>query len=169
GGSITFRVVATGVGLVTYRWFKGLSALTLSSSDTLTLSNVQLSDAGTYNVEVCNGGGCTFGSAFSLGVENPPPISTQCAPLPAGLVSWWQGDDSARDRAGRNHGALVNGLNFAPGEVGRAFNSSGEGQEVSVPASASLDVGAGSGMTIEGWIKPADATTQYPLAEWNSG
>src|SRR5262249_36227884 len=35
------------------------------------------------------------------------------------------------------------------------------------PASAALDIGAASGLTIEGWINPADLSQLRPLLEWN--
>ncbi|HXC99028.1 MAG TPA: immunoglobulin domain-containing protein, partial [Verrucomicrobiae bacterium] len=38
-----------------------------------------------------------------------------------------------------------------------------------IPASASLNVGANNGLTIEGWIKPATLSTLAPLVEWNNG
>lgn len=92
-----------------------------------------------------------------------------CAASPCGLVSWWKAEGSAADSVGTNYGSLVNGLGFTSGEVLRAFEFVSAGQEVEVPASATLDVGAGPGFSLEGWINPFDSTNQYPLAEWNNG
>ena len=36
-----------------------------------------------------------------------------------------------------------------------------------MPASASLDVGASSGFTLETWINPTDVTQTHPIFEWN--
>src|SRR6185436_1229926 len=66
-------------------------------------------------------------------------------------------------------GSLLNGLSFGDGKVGRAFNFTTPGQGVRVPAARSLDVGHGMGFTVEGWIKPADATTPFPIFEWTLG
>src|SRR5207244_1136934 len=40
-------------------------------------------------------------------------------------------------------------------------------QSLRVPASASLDIGAGNGFTLEAWIKPTDVTKSDPIFEWN--
>ena len=63
---------------------------------------------------------------------------------------------------------MQGGTGFTNGEVGRAFSFDGSSGYVSVPASASLDVGAGGGFTIEGWINPANAAISQPLCEWNN-
>src|SRR5207244_6728325 len=73
---------------------------------------------------------------------------------PSGLVSWWQGEGDGQDIIGANHGTLVNGLGFAPGKVGQAFNFTAPNQDVLIPASTSLDVGQGSGFSIEAWVNP---------------
>src|SRR5260221_5223137 len=88
---------------------------------------------------------------------------------PAGMVAWWRAENNALDALGANPGFLSNGVAFAAGQIGQAFQFSGANQEVKVFASPSLNVGAGSGLTIEEWIKPADLLTQRPLAEWNDG
>jgi Concanavalin A-like lectin/glucanases superfamily len=72
-----------------------------------------------------------------------------CAPVPAGLVSWWPGDGNARDLWDGNNGRLLNGATFASGEVRRAFQLDGVDDCVLVRDSASLRP---SSLTIEGWI-----------------
>jgi len=97
-------------------------------------------------------------------------VTTQFVAAPSGLVSWWRAEGNANDSVGSNHGTLQGGVTFAPGEVGQAFNLNGTTAYVSVPASASLNVGAtGSGLTIDAWINPADVSVQHPIAEWNNG
>jgi len=73
---------------------------------------------------------------------------TNCAPPPSGLVSWWQAESNALDSVGRNNGVFT-GAAFAPGEVGSAFSFDASGDNLRVPAFASLDLGAGRGLTIE--------------------
>src|SRR5207249_2341307 len=51
GTSASFSVSATGTGL-NYQWYKGGSALTSQTSNSLTLNNVSAVDAGTYSVAV---------------------------------------------------------------------------------------------------------------------
>jgi len=94
---------------------------------------------------------------------------TSCVRAPAGLVSWWPGEGNANDAAGTNHGTVENGLTFASGTVGRAFSFDGADDYVRISAAASLDVGLGAGMTLEGWICPGNPQAVGPLIEWNDG
>jgi hypothetical protein len=87
----------------------------------------------------------------------------------AGLVSWWAGEGNASDRTGVNNGLLEGAATFVPGEVGLAFSFDGTTADVKVPASPSLDVGPGAGLTIEAWIMPSDLLQMRPIVEWNSG
>ena len=61
GGAVTMTVVATGSPAPTYQWRKGGAAISGATSTTLTLGNVQLVDAGDYDVVATN----QFGSATS--------------------------------------------------------------------------------------------------------
>src|SRR5437879_12645553 len=61
-----------------------------------------------------------------------------CVPAPSGLVSWWPGEGTGNDIAGNNPGILQNGIGFAAGEVGQAFNLNGANSYVQVADSASL-------------------------------
>jgi hypothetical protein len=73
------------------------------------------------------------------------------------------------DFAGTNNGQLFNALSFQPGRVGQAFGFDGSSAYIGMPASASLNVGASSGMTLECWVNPATLAGQQALAEWNNG
>src|SRR5580765_6761433 len=96
----------------------------------------------------------------------PVRLMASCINPPSGLVSWWPGEGNGNDIVGSNSGTASVG--FSPGEVGQAFNFAGTGAVV-VAASASLDVGAGNGFTIECWIRPSDLSTRRPLLEWRNG
>ncbi len=89
-------------------------------------------------------------------------------PIPTGVVSWWRAENDAVDAIGNNNGTLLNGLSFATGEVGQAFDFTAADQQVKMNASPTLAVGPGSGLTIEAWIKPTDLV-ERPIAEWNTG
>ena len=73
GGTIVFRVTATGSGL-TYQWRKGGVNIGGATSATLTLNNVQISDAGSYDVIVS--GTC------------PSAVTSNAATLVVGDDSW---------------------------------------------------------------------------------
>jgi formylglycine-generating enzyme len=92
--------------------------------------------------------------------------SADCVSPPAGLVSWWPGDGNAHDIAGGNNG-ILGGTADTTGMVGQAFLLDGDtGSACWVPASSSLNLGIGGGLTVEAWINPADITSQRPLMEW---
>jgi prepilin-type processing-associated H-X9-DG protein len=90
------------------------------------------------------------------------------SPIPStGLVGWWRAEGDALDSAGTNHGVAADGVSFVPGKVGKAFLFNAAKAGILVPASPSLNVGAGSGFTLEAWINPSDVTQRHPLFEWN--
>jgi len=91
-----------------------------------------------------------------------------CAPVPSGLVAWYRAETNANDQTTVNNGSIVGSLGFAAGEVNQAFNFTNSGY-VSISSSSNLNVGASSGFTIEGWIKPSSIATQQPLVEWTDG
>jgi choice-of-anchor C domain-containing protein len=93
---------------------------------------------------------------------NLPFASTSAS----GLVAWWKAENNYLDSVGANHGAPVNGAGFTLGEVGTAFNFNGVNQYVLAQATPSLDVGLGSGFTIEGWVNPTSLVGMRPVTEF---
>jgi hypothetical protein len=128
------------------------------------LNNVQLSDGGNYSVVVANPVGSVTSAVAVLTVN-----AAVCTNVPVGLVSWWAGEGNGSDVAGNNSAIVSNGVSYSAGEVGQAFNFNGSSGSMFVPASSSLNVGTGSGFTIECWIKPSDVSVRHPLFEWNDG
>ena len=90
---------------------------------------------------------------------------------PAGLVSWWKAEGNGLDSIGGNTAyapLLPGGVTFSPGEVGQGFELNGTNAYLVVPASPSLNVGMGTGLTLEGWIKVGSVEGLHPIAEWYS-
>jgi hypothetical protein len=106
----------------------------------------------------------TYGTPLTYGASDPG-----CDPPPSGLVSWWPGNGNTLDIEGTNNGTAEGNLTYAAGEVGQAFSLDGSSAYVLCPASTTLNVGAGSGMTIECWINPGGVGSPQPLVEWNNG
>jgi outer membrane protein assembly factor BamB len=167
GGTANFNVTANGMLPLSYQWrFNGTNIV--GATDTsLTLTNVQLNQAGNYTVLVTNASGSILSSNALLTVVSPG----SCAPVPSGLVSWWPGEGDANDIVSTNNGVLQGAISFAAGEVGQAFVFDGSSTSVQVPASSSLNVGLGGGFTLETWIKPVDIYSHIVenLFEWNDG
>jgi hypothetical protein len=74
-----------------------------------------------------------------------------CTEPPDGILAWWPSEGNADDMIGTNHGALIGGVTFAQGEVGRAVSFSGSGRVV-VPDAPTLRFSTND-FTIEAWIK----------------
>jgi hypothetical protein len=73
GSNATFAVSAGGSPPLTYQWlFNGTNIIADATSSTLTLTNVQFSQAGTYSVIVSNATGHTNSSDALLSVAFPP-------------------------------------------------------------------------------------------------
>lgn len=104
-----------------------------------------------------------------LGIAFHHVVAQTCVAPPSGLVSWWAAEGNANDETGANHGVLQNGVAFTGGEVGTGFSFDGLDDYVSVAAASSLNVGAGGGFTIEGWINPGNLLLPQVIAEWNNG
>lgn len=85
--------------------------------------------------------------AFTKGPEIKP------APRPP-LVAWWPGNDSPEDVAGGHNPVHAGQLEYADGQVGRAF-AIGTNSWLEVRPSVLLDVGSCRGYTLEAWVKPA--------------
>jgi hypothetical protein len=78
GGSVVFSVSAAGTPPLQYQWMLGNVALADgagivgSQSNTLTLTNIQFTEAGSYSVLVSNSGGSSNSTAAILIVIPPP-------------------------------------------------------------------------------------------------
>lgn len=146
------------------RWEIG--TLATGTNATLTLTFVPTS-AGTLN-----------GTAYVSHYEKDPApannLSTldlvvspiPCAVTTMDLVSWWPAEVDVLDAIGNNHGGYVGAMNRASGKTGLAFNFDTAGAYVTIPAAASLNVGANAGFTVEAWIYPTDIASAHPVFEW---
>lgn len=89
GGDTTFAVVATGTPPLTYQWyFNQTEAIPWGTTETLSLTNVQPANAGSYSVVVSNGSSVASSNAW-LTVNRLPvptaPVLERAAPLGAKL------------------------------------------------------------------------------------
>ena len=152
GTTASFSVVASGTPPLSYQWSTNGTTLIGATNSTLTLTNVQLSQNGSYySVLVSNAVGLTNSITVTLTV-NPPP---SCAPVLAGLVGWWPGEGNAYDIIGTNNGTLQGGASYTSGKVGQAFTFDGSSGYVNIPDSPLLD-SFSNNITIELWLKAND-------------
>jgi len=160
GDTVEFTVAAGGTPPFSYQWyFNNTQAISGATNATLTLTNVQLTQAGWYKVLVANVCGSTNSANVLLTVDS-------CTPAPSGMIGWWPAEGDANDIIGANNGVLLNGTGFAGGEVGQAFSFSGglvgtASPCVQIPYSPSL---ISSRLSVEAWIKPlSDSQNQNCL------
>src|SRR5690349_16026169 len=82
---------------------------------------------------------CSFLLGFAAITYGGELYAVVCAPPPAGMTSWWQAENNGTDIIGGNT-LTVTGVNFATGEVNKAFSFNGTNQaSVADPANGSLD------------------------------
>jgi hypothetical protein len=161
GDAATFTVVATGGLPISYQWRFNDSFLLGETNASLVIPGVQATNVGNYSVQVSNPAGSTLSSNAVLMILPP----AQCAAVASGLVGWWRAEGDVIDAIGGNNGALENGATFGSGEVGQAFSFDGLNDYVMIPASPSLNVGLGNGLTVETWVRPSDSLAR-PIFEW---
>jgi hypothetical protein len=80
GGTASFTVVATGTPAPNYQWLKNTTPIGGATNATLSLSNVQNSDAANYAVTVSNSAGSVTSSTVTLTINatsTPPVIVSQ--------------------------------------------------------------------------------------------
>ena len=160
-GIAQFVVSAIGNKPFFYQWSFNGTNLVGATNAALTLTDVQFSQAGTYAVLITN----ILGSVTS---SNATLTVLPCDPAPSNMVAWWRAEGNVLDNVWTNNGSPVGALSYTNGEVGQAFVFDGSTSYILVPASPSLDVGTGSGFTIECWVQPSSAGILAPLVEWDS-
>ncbi|MGZ4963411.1 MAG: immunoglobulin domain-containing protein, partial [Limisphaerales bacterium] len=76
GTSVTFNVGALGQSPLYYQWFFGGTSLSGATSSSLTLNNVQVSNAGSYQVVISNSVGSASSDVATLSVVGLPSSGT---------------------------------------------------------------------------------------------
>ena len=74
GGTAGFSAMASGTAPITYQWSKNNVAIPGATSSTLTLTNVQVSDDGSYSLTASNGVGGATSAAATLVVSTSIPV-----------------------------------------------------------------------------------------------
>ena len=78
GNNATFSVTHGGTAPFTYQWYFNTNSPLLNETNiSLTVTNIQLTNAGTYSVAITNAAGSTNSSFAQLTVWQPPGITNQ--------------------------------------------------------------------------------------------
>lgn len=158
GATVNLQVVAQGIAPLSYQWFfNGTTPLAGATTSSLTLADVQVSQAGIYSVIVSN----------SLNVEPSQPAVLIVNTNPVSLVGLWRFNDgsgnNAADSSGFNNTGLLTGDNgnvpaWVAGQAGfggalRFTNDAVDHAYVAIPGSSSLQIGL-------------NATNPWSLTAW---
>lgn len=85
GSTATFSVTASGIGSLSYQWYKGVDPIPGETTDTLVLTNVQESAEGGYHVRITDDA-ATFENLPATTVDSSVATLDVFAP-PSGLIS----------------------------------------------------------------------------------
>ncbi len=129
-----------------------------ATNSSLTLTNVQLAQAGSYTVAVSNSYGAVTSATAVLTVNLTPP----CLPPASGLTHWWPGEGDALDVITGSNGVISGGVTFVPGMVGQAFHFNGLNGAVALGTNAG-NFGTND-FTIDCWLND-----DYQVGSTNSG
>ena len=94
-------VGATGTLPLRYQWFLNGNELAGATNAVLVLPNIQLSQAGSYQIVLSNALGTLTSSNATLVVS-----LANCSGTPSGVAAWWRAEDNGLDTIGTNHGTL---------------------------------------------------------------
>ncbi|HEX4264762.1 MAG TPA: LamG-like jellyroll fold domain-containing protein [Verrucomicrobiae bacterium] len=160
--------------LIRTNYFGGTNLLSMATNQVSVVTDPSTAANGSNYLALANG---SISRVISLNPAKTYTISYLYRG--PGIAGWWRGEGNAADSSDPetlgNNGGLIGRFNFPAGEVGQAFaladsgtafEFAGTNTYVQVQQSPSLDVGAGGGFTVEGWINPTNVTFQQPLVEW---
>ncbi len=146
GATVTFSVVAQGLAPLSYQWYlNSTTPVSGATSTSLTLTNVQATQSGTYSVTVSN----------SLAVDHSQPAILIVNTNPVMLVGLWRFNDgsgtNAADSSGFNNIGVLAGENgnvpaWVTGQAGyggalRFTNDALNHAYVAIAGSPSLQIG----------------------------
>ncbi|MCY7346297.1 MAG: LamG domain-containing protein, partial [Pyrinomonadaceae bacterium] len=168
------NTVTTATNAITIAISNNPSSGTLSG--TLTQNAVN-GIAAFNNLSINNAGDgytLTAASGSLMGATSNPfnIINPFCTPQPPNGISWYKAENNGSDSLGTNNGTMQNGADFAPGIIGNGFRFDADNEQLLVPASPSLNVGAGGSLTLEAWVNPTSpnpGSGYGPIFEWGNG
>ncbi len=146
GGGASFHVMAGGEYPLRFQWSINGTNIPGANGSQLVLTNVQLTDAGSYAVVVTNGVGSVTSSNAVLSFTLPYQV-------PPGLIGWWRGESNVLDVVTHTSGSAANGLGYGPAVVGSGFNLDGINDQVIVSNAPALNFSHNQNFSVETWIQ----------------
>ena len=162
GMNVTLAVVLADSPPLSYQWQLGGQNIAGATNSNLVFTNIQLNQAGNYQVAYASAAGSATTAPALLTVV--PPTTTN-SPTMNGLVVHLTFDADLTDSSGRgNHAAAVGSPNFVPGIIGaQAFNpytQNGTNNYATLGTPTDLSFGATNDFSIA-------FLAQLPTNAWN--
>jgi Protein kinase domain/Concanavalin A-like lectin/glucanases superfamily len=106
-----------------------------------------------------------LGGRVELAAKSVPFEDAGCRHTPHGIMGWWPGESNTKDVVGRVNGTAENGVTFAPGKVGKAFNFDGVAAHVLL---GDTPLFAPAAITVEFWMNARSVRPDYThvAARW---
>jgi hypothetical protein len=162
GSTLTFTAAAEGSIPLSFQWTRNNSPIAGATNRTLTLTNVDYSDAAQYRLTITNAAGATNSTAVALLVYPPASFCN----FTNQLVLHLDFDGDFNDSSGRGHnGTPVGAPFFVSGILSGAIHVStdpslGTSNYVTLGALTDLKFGSNTDFTISMWVRfngnPAD-------------
>jgi hypothetical protein len=150
GDTASFNVAAGGGMPLTYQWNINGANIAGATNSSLTVTNVQLTDAGDYTMVIRNDAGSITSSNAVLTVNTPTPTAVRA---PDGIVGWWKGEYNALDTVSHTEGGVGSGANFTSGKVGIGFIFDGVSGQALLPNVPMQEFGSNQNFSVEAWIQ----------------
>jgi hypothetical protein len=165
GASVVFRAGAGGTEPFSYQWRQNGTNLlnggriSGATSSVLAVANIQLTDAGGYDVVVTNDYGYTNSSIATLGVQadnggDGGGGTNGGSNLSGGLLLWLPFDGNAQDVSGNGRDGVVQGAVLTTNRFGKADSAYAfDGSSAITVANLDPD-GYTNGFSFGAWIEP---------------
>jgi uncharacterized GH25 family protein len=141
----TANIINDPNAALTYTWTTVSGPASVSFADPSSLSTTaSFTTAGTYVLQLAVSNGQKTGTA-----NTTIRVITPCISAPSGMIGWWKGEVDARDSLNLNNGTTVNGVTFAQGVDGQAFQFNGTNY-IQIPDSPTLKP---ANITVDVWVR----------------
>ena len=173
GSPVNLSVQATSATPLTYQWLLNSNAIPGANASLYTISNIQKTNEGDYQVILSN----TSGSVTSV-VARVKVVIADIADITNELVAHLTFEGTYNDSARDNNGTAIGSPGYTEtgkcGGGGLHFSTKKDGSEfnfVTLGTPADFDFGAVTDFSVSFWVRYSNQTGEFPLIankDWSS-